>query len=111
MISVRALFRKSSYSRVISGDTTSIISRFFEPELDDMEKWLVALHAATEGLGAPAFAYPDRLDLLRFQRHRERDMERPHSGGVGLSPNTTQKYSTAPARADERGLGKENSRP
>ena len=28
MISVRAFFRKSSYSRAISGDTTSIMSRF-----------------------------------------------------------------------------------
>src|SRR5579862_7082752 len=35
----------------------------FQPELDDVEKRLLALHAAAEGLGAPALARPDALDL------------------------------------------------
>src|SRR5271163_3375907 len=42
-----------------------------------MEKWLVAPHPAAEGFGTPALARPDRLDLLRLQRHREQNVERP----------------------------------
>src|SRR5512147_641134 len=51
-----------------------------EPEFDDVKERLLPLHAAAEDLGAPAFARPDALDLVRLQRHREQHMEGPGTG-------------------------------
>ena len=77
MTSVRAFFRNSWYSRAIVRRRDLDHQPVFEPELDDMEKRLLPLHAAAEGLGAPALARADPLDLLAAQRHRDQHMERP----------------------------------
>src|SRR4051794_40639464 len=45
-----------------------------------MEEWLLPLHAAPEGLGAPALARSDVLDLVRLQWHREQNVEGPCVG-------------------------------
>src|SRR5262249_4491615 len=44
-----------------------------------MEERLLPLHAAAEGLGAPALASADTSDLVRLARHRKQYMERPSS--------------------------------
>ena len=49
----------------------------FDPELDDMKKRLLALHAAAKRPGAPALARADPLDFLATERHRDQRMERP----------------------------------
>ena len=41
-----------------------------QPELDDVEEWLLPLHAAAKGLGTPALTRADTLDLVRLVRHR-----------------------------------------
>src|SRR6185437_261539 len=49
----------------------------FDPELDDVEKRVVPLHAASERLGAPALPRADRLDRRGVERHRQEHVKRP----------------------------------
>jgi len=56
----------------------------FQPELDDVEERLAPPHAASEGLGAPALASTDPLDLVRLMRHRQQYVERPSLRGCWI---------------------------
>src|SRR5271169_2372892 len=49
----------------------------FEPELDHVKERLMALHAASIGLGVPALARTDVFDVVRLPRHREEHVEGP----------------------------------
>jgi hypothetical protein len=86
MISVRAFFKKTSYSRAISGDTTSIISRFSSQNSMTWEKGLRPRMPRPKR--SMRFAGPHSFNLAGGRRvvQEKRTLSREEDGGTRARP-------------------------